>query len=180
METVAEVWRLAPRFPNYEASSLGRVRSIDREVVVKRRSRTYVRRQPGVMMKPIIDNYGYMIVNICHDGEKRLRKWHRIVADAFHGPSNGLVVNHINGNKHDNRPENLEYVTPAENTLHAVRTGLNKVDGENNPRATLREHQAGHIRDAKGNVPASDLSAMFGVSKSTVYSIWQGKTWRSA
>lgn len=48
---------------------------------------------------------------------------HRLVALVFIGPDDRFV-NHKNGNKHDNRPENLEYVTQAENNDHAAKTGL--------------------------------------------------------
>jgi hypothetical protein len=69
----------------------------------------------------------YCLVMLRKDG----RTWpfgvHRLICEAFHGPKPSPThsVNHINGQKHDNRAENLEWATPAENAQHAIRTGLN-------------------------------------------------------
>lgn len=52
------------------------------------------------------------------------RQVHHLVAEATLGPRpEGLVVNHIDGNRTNNRPENLEYITQAENIQHSIRIG---------------------------------------------------------
>lgn len=68
---------------------------------------------------------GYWRVNLCKYGVKRGHDAHRLVAEAFIGviPS-GMQVNHIDGNKLNSRVENLEVVTPKENTRHAILLGL--------------------------------------------------------
>ena len=76
---------------------------------------------------------GYIQVSLRDDGQHITRYMHRLVADAFLEvdpalEKNGwdktnLYVDHINCNKHDNRVENLEWVTPAENTKRAHKTG---------------------------------------------------------
>lgn len=106
---------------DYEVSNYGRFRSIDRVVV----SVTgYVRNLSGKNIKPFLAKWtGYLQVKI--HGKKI--NAHRIVAMAFcQGYREGLVVNHKNGIRTDNRSENLEWITPSENVSHGYRV-LNRV-----------------------------------------------------
>lgn len=65
------------------------------------------------------------IVNLSKDGKKKTYNVARLVALAFHGvPPDGMTVNHINCNWHDNRPENLEWVTMQANIDHARDHGI--------------------------------------------------------
>lgn len=78
-------------------------------------------------MKPLRNKDDYLYVDLYAIERKPVHKRiHRLVADAFIGPEPDLVVNHINGNKHDNRVENLEWVTPLENSKLASENGLYK------------------------------------------------------
>lgn len=70
----------------------------------------------------------YPTVMLSKDGVVREYKIHRLVASAFiDNPLNKSEVNHRNGLKNDNRVENLEWVTPKENSQHAWNTGLSRV-----------------------------------------------------
>lgn len=124
MEIVNENWKAAPRFPNYEASTLGNVRSIDHEITFQMRSKVVTRKWPSRIMKQTMHHSGYLHVNVSHGGKARMTPVHQIVADAFIGDRMGVTVNHINGIKSDNRPDNLEYLTNSDNMRHAHRTGL--------------------------------------------------------
>ena len=77
----------------------------------------------------------YLIPKLNHDGYLRIQIWdkgkcsfvaiHRLVAQEYiPNPENKPFVNHINGNKQDNRVENLEWCTQKENIQHAFKTGL--------------------------------------------------------
>lgn len=70
---------------------------------------------------------GYKHVGLTINKKPKSCRVHRLVAIAFiPNPDDKPYVNHINGVRSDNRVENLEWVTPAENTQHAVSIGLMK------------------------------------------------------
>lgn len=72
------------------------------------------------LLKPVIGKDGYARVNVAYDGKFRLCLVHRLVAESFiSNPDKKAEVNHINGDKSDNRVENLEWVTREENIRHA-------------------------------------------------------------
>lgn len=102
-----ERWKIIDGHPNYEISSLGRVRNI----------------KTNNLLVPYNDGSGYYRVKL--DG-KNLRL-HIIVAQAFiPNPENKPTVNHIHGNKRDNRASQLEWATYSEQNFHVWRTGLRK------------------------------------------------------
>jgi hypothetical protein len=117
------VWRSVPGFEHYEVSSHGEVRSIDRDVPTRHHGWEGTRRLKGKTLKQFDNKDGYPVVSM--GAKSKVYGVHQLVAWAFHGmPGDGEVIDHINGDKHDNRPENLEYVTPSENTKRQYRTGL--------------------------------------------------------
>lgn len=108
----AEVWKVIPDFPRYEVSNLGRVRS----------NCCKDGRKVRFILKAMQRGDGYLYVVLCiSDPEtgrvkKKDKYIHRLVAQAFIGKCNkGRVVDHISGDRLDNRLENLRYASLSEN-----------------------------------------------------------------
>lgn len=71
--------------------------------------------------------HGYLYVKLCKNYQAKTVRVHRLVANAFcDHPKGKDEINHKNGDKADNRSENLEWVTKSENMIHAVETGLQR------------------------------------------------------
>ena len=79
------------------------------------------------ILKPSKARNGYLIVILCNGKKKKGKLVHRLVAQVFiPNPNNYEQVDHLNGNKLDNNVNNLEWVTPKENTNRAWSKGLAK------------------------------------------------------
>ena len=97
METnIGEVWKIIPSFPDYEASTLGRVKSNLTSKILK-----------------FHNNAGYMTSHLYRDKKRYPVKLHRLVAETFlDNPENKEFVNHKNSVRDDNRLENLRWLCP--------------------------------------------------------------------
>lgn len=113
-----ELWLPISGLPFYEISNFGRVRSLARHIKGPYDS---IRIMQDRILKPCCDNHGYPIKHIAG----KTYKIHRLVALEFiPNPRNCKEVNHIDGNKLNNRVDNLEWSTRSENMKHAINTGL--------------------------------------------------------
>lgn len=122
-----EIWKPIEGFPKYKVSNLGRVKSLG-----------FINNlghfRKGIILKPWDDGKGYLKVQL----HKKSFRVHRLVAQEFiPNPENKPQVNHKNGIKSDNRVENLEWVTNAENTQHAYDNGLYKERGNTGERKAI-------------------------------------------
>jgi len=106
-----ELWKPVVGYEKYyQVSTLGRVKSL----------------RSGNILKPFKHSQGYQRVSLFLSGKANNVGIHQLVAKAFIiNREFKNAVNHINGNKADNRVHNLEWCTPLENTTHARRIGLN-------------------------------------------------------
>lgn len=78
-------------------------------------------------LKPQNDGSGYLFVMLSKNSIRKNYKIHRLVAEHFiENPNNYKVVNHIDGNKLNNKVDNLEWCTHGENNQHAWKMNLNK------------------------------------------------------
>ena len=169
-DTTPEVWRECPGFSDYSVSSMGRIRrDVTRHTAIAGRVLVC---NPGV--------HGYVILSLVRDGKRPGCYVHRLVALAFIGepPEGKPQVNHKNGVKADNRVENLEWVSPKENSQHASASGLMR-HGEAHPGGVLTEDAVRIIRERRRQgehvrVIAKDLN----VSTGTVSLAANRLTWR--
>ena len=119
----SQIWKPVDGYQGfYEVSDHGTVRSIDR-VVSLPKGRT--KKIAGKIIAPKRHSQGYLFVSLSQGGTVKNRYIHRLVATAFIPNPHGLPeVNHLLGDKTDNRVASLQWVTHKENVQHAYDMGL--------------------------------------------------------
>lgn len=112
-----EIWKQIPIAKNYEASSLGRIRSLKDNF-------GNFRKQPLVLKLLNPPSMRYSRINLHIDGRQHSCAVHRIILWTFKGPSpKGYHGAHLNGDAKDNRIANLVWTTPRENNEHKKKHG---------------------------------------------------------
>jgi hypothetical protein len=169
-----EVFKPIPGHPGYEVSNLGRVRSLDRIVIRHLRGADRECSLRGKVLAVRKHPQGYRGVSL---GNGKQATVHSLVMLAFVGerPEGGWI-NHENGDKADNRLENLEYCTPKQNAEHAVHTGLQPrpPGGEKLSEVQVREIDQ-RLKQGESTVV---LGREFGVSRTMISHIRTGKVWQ--
>ena len=116
----------------YEVSDNGEVRSLDRFIPHSDGS-LHFRKGQTMKQTPSTGrdgSQGYLVVNLRKNHMSWVAQVHRLVAMAFiPNPHNLPTVNHIDGNKHNNKVSNLEWVSYGDNNIHALSNGLRQPRG---------------------------------------------------
>jgi hypothetical protein len=160
-------WKEAYNLPNYDCSDDGLIR----------------RKDTGRILAPAKTGSGYLFFCPSHHGKITRASVHRVVAATFIGPCpKGLEVNHKNGNRLDNRAQNLEYVTRSENMRHAHTFSTRKhtsLRGNKVRNAKLSETKVRAIRKLLlAGKTQTELANEFGVVKQVIWSIAHNKWWK--
>lgn len=159
----AEEWRPIMVVPGYEVSNFARVRHSEK----------------GTIKGAPVARNGYRVVNLWRNNKGRVHTVHSLVAEAFLGPRpEGWSVNHIDGDRLNNLPSNLEYMTLADNSRDQAAAGR-AARGERNGHSKLTESDVSAIRQrALAGERTCDLAHEFGVGSPIISQIKHGKRWR--
>lgn len=181
--TLKEIFVDMPEFEDYLISNCGRAKTKSRKLrythAVTNKEHFRVTSERFLKLYDSVHGYKFIQPRSKLNKIPKNKTIHRLVAKAFvPNPNNYPVVNHIDGNKHNNTALNLEWCTDAYNHEHATKTGL-IARGSRTGGSILNENSVDAIRNMlKDGVVHSQIAKWFSVSRSTVHLIGQGKTWK--
>lgn len=136
------------------------------------------------ILKPHKMPNGYIAYSIMlnHPRRTRTEYLHRLLAETFiPNPENKATINHINGDKSDNRLENLEWCTQSENNIHAIKTNLRTpnvsgLEKERQRKRVLSDEEVTYIKK-HNNLSVKELSII--LNNKHTYAIYDCKSGKS-
>jgi hypothetical protein len=170
-----EIWKDIPDCQHYQASNLGRIRSLDR--VVRNIGGTRIHR--GKILKQSNHPQGYFMVATCHEGKVQMHAVHRLVIRAFLGlPDKGMQTCHNDGNPANNHIDNLRYDTVINN--HKDKQKHNTIRcGEKCAWATTNNESVIAMRNRRAageSLPS--IAKDYNMSKANISRICRGELWK--
>jgi hypothetical protein len=177
LKFICEEWKDVNDFDGYEVSNFGNVRGKNR----LKKGRHGLRLTNGQPMKQVFNKKGYPEVRFRKEGT-HTKLVHRLVAKAFvPNHDNKSQVNHIDGNKLNNRADNLEWVNNSENQLHAYKLGLQPSRaGEKNNKAKITDKDVTLLKQLyNSGKSVVEVSKTMNISLGSTRHIIYGRTWKS-
>jgi hypothetical protein len=174
-----EIWKPLLKFSHIEASSLGRVRRIAVVGTIMTVVGVRQRVEPARVYAQDITKTGYVRFAFNLNGTTKHVSVHRAVCEAFHGPAptDKSCACHIDGDRLNNRPENLRWGSYKDNSDDKRRHGR-LCRGETTGTSKLTEDNVRAIRTlgASGHTNV-DLGRKFGVNHCTISMIKRRRSW---
>lgn len=169
-----EEWKDIPGFESiYQASTLGRIRSLDRV----ERDRPLPRK--GKVLATYRQAGKHTHVTLYLHGKRCVMLLHRLILRTFAGePKEGQEGDHINFNRDDNRLENLRWLSKLENMRAYFASGRHAT-GEKKHGAKLNPAKVLEIRRMREEGKSrQEIAGKFGVSPMAVWQIDNGRSWK--
>lgn len=164
----------------YEVSDTGLVKSLARlKQCGHKNSKPQTTKEKFLTIRT--DRNGYKRAKLSKNGKAKLVLLHRIIAQAFIPNPKGLAeVNHIDGDKNNNVPNNLEWTTRSKNMKHAFENNLKIArKGEENNKSKLTTEDVKLIRTLrKQGYTLTTLAERFQVTPAAISAIANFKTWK--
>lgn len=160
-----EIWVLLKETNSHLISNVGNIKSIKTNKIIKKH----------------LDKDGYPRVGLYFNKKIKSFYVHRLIANNFlNNKDNKPQVNHIDGNKQNNKISNLEWVTSSENRIHAFKIGLQKnKTGEDHHNSKLTINDIKEIRKlCELNVSQYKIAKIFNIRQPQVSKIKNKKHWK--
>ena len=159
---VKELWRPLEEYKGIEVSSVGRIRKAANK-----------RRKERILTEFPKDRDGYCRCSVQRlDGTWTSQPVHRLVAKAFiSNPLKKQAVNHIDGNRTNNKVENLEWVTPKENVIHSFKFGYRKECKDVPKKTLLTDFQISQIDKLRELYTVNQIAKLFNIEYQSLKNI---------
>ena len=161
-----EQWKIIDGYSDYQISTNGRVNSM--------------KHFNCKILKQHKNWGGYYNIGLRENGKRKTIDIHRLVAIAFiPNLNNKPEVNHKDGNRENNRVENLEWVTKSENEKHAYKIGSKTQKGIKNTNSKLTENEVLIIHGLYlGGLKQIEIAVLFNLTRDSIYKIIHGHSWK--
>jgi len=173
-----EIWKEVAGYEGlYEASNLGRIRSVPRTLID---GLGRARRYRSKILTGGVSDKGYWAVMMCRGSVQRMTLISRLVAETFiPNPDGKAEVNHKDGNKNDNSVNNLEWMTHQENSLHRNAV-LRKNIGDKNYGAKMTNETVMEMRKMREETGYAYriIAEKFGLNENTIYRAITKRHWK--